>query len=151
MSGKIFHVSIWIATFTILVLITLQGWTGGWSVFYLVWPGSNVSATIVQVTASLAAYHVHMGFGIGVVSILVILLAFLAKSSVYVRLFSILGFGIVVLAALGGFNFVTTAFADRLSLGQMADAFIGAYIAYFLQLFFLNKTPRFPWVHPKTG
>jgi hypothetical protein len=27
----------------------------------------------------------------------------------------------------------------------MMDSFVGAYAAYFLQLFFINRTPRFPW------
>jgi hypothetical protein len=142
---------LWISTIVILVLFTAQGWTGNWATFYLLWPGSNVSDMFLQVTANLAVYHMKMGYAIGAVSILIIIFDFLAKSNIYVKVFSILGLIITAVAALGGYLFVSSSFEDRLSLGQMADAFIGAFIAYFLMLFFMNKVPRFPWSRAKSS
>jgi hypothetical protein len=151
MLQKVCRGILWISTIVVVILIAAQGWTGNWTVFYLLWPGSNVSSTFMLVTAKMAIYHERVGFAIGAISILIIIFAFLSKSNLYVRVFAILGFGITVLAVMGGFMFVNSSLQDRLSLGQMADSFLGVFAAYFLMLFFLNKTPRFPWSRGKAG
>jgi hypothetical protein len=134
---------LWISTILVLVICALQGWSGGWSTFYLVWPGSEVSTSFQFFTAKLAMYHMKMGYAIGIISVLIVIFAFLSKSNLYIRIFSILGLVVTAVAALGGYLFVTTYFADRLALGQMADASIGAFALYFILLFLLNRTPRF--------
>lgn len=136
---------LWISTILVLVLIALQDWSGGWATFYLVWPGSEVSSAFQFFTAKLAIYHMKMGYAIGLVSVLIVIFAFLAKSNLYIRIFSILGLVVTAVAALGGYLYVTTYFKDRLALGQMADASIGAFALYFVSLFLMNRTPRFPW------
>jgi hypothetical protein len=95
--------------------------------------------------AKLAIYHRYAGYTIGGISILILFFVFLSKQHILVRTFAIVGFIMTVLAALGGVLYVNSAFQDRLSLGQMSDAFIGVFGAYFIQLFFMNKMPKFPW------
>jgi hypothetical protein len=145
MLQRVCRKGLWISAILVIVLIIAQGWTGNWSVFYLLWPGSNVTSMFLQITAQMAVYHMRMGFAIGAISVLILIFSFLAKSNLYVRILAILGFVITVLAVIGGFLFVTSSLQDRLSLGQMADSFLGVLAADFLILFFLNKVPRFPW------
>jgi hypothetical protein len=138
-----------ISTIAILILFIAQGWSGNWASFYLIWPGSNPGATFLQVVSWLDLYHIKTGFAIGGLAVLVVVLAFISRSNLYIRIFAILGLVITVLAVTGGFIFVNSAYQDRLSLGQMADSFIGAFTAYFLMLFFMFYNPRFPWSRKK--
>lgn len=135
----------WASTGVILALLTLQGLSGNWITYFLVLPGgpAGLSKVFIGGLVSLALYHRVMGFIIGFLSILILILAFVRRWSNYVRLFAVIGFIITALAAMGGYLFVKSGFEDRWPLGQMSDAFIGAYAAYFIQLFFMNKTPTF--------
>jgi hypothetical protein len=148
MSEKSEHnlsIALWVSTIVMLVLVTLQGFSGNWLSFFLILPGgtSTFGADFIPILVKLGYYHRYTGFAITLISILVIVFAFLKKSSVYVRVFAVLGFVLTVVAAYGGYLFFTSQYQDRLALGQMADAFVGAYAAYFLQLFFMNRTPAF--------
>jgi len=145
MLQKVYLRGLWISAILFIVLCAVQGWSGNWSVFYFVWPGSNSGIAFTRFVAGLASYHMKMGYGIGVVSILIVAFAFLSKSNLYVRIFAVLGLVLTAVAALGGYVYVHSSFQDRLSLGQMADSFIAALTAYFIMLIFLNRTPRFPW------
>jgi hypothetical protein len=139
---------LWIATISILAILSVQGLSGNWITFFLVWPGgpqAGLGLPFALAMAGLAQYHIVMGLTMGVLSIVIVVFAFMHKSSVYVRVFSVLGLVITASAAIGGILYVTSGFQDRWSLGQMADSFVGAYAAYFLQFFFMNRTPRFPW------
>lgn len=151
MMQKVSKTGLWVSTIVIIILIAVQGFSGSWCAFYLMWPGSNVGATFLHVVTGLAAYHRKMGFALGGISILIIIFAFLAKTSIYVRILAVLGLAAGIVAGVGGYLYVHSAFADRLSLGQMADSFIGMFAAYFLQLFFMNKVPRFPWSREKSA
>jgi hypothetical protein len=113
--------------------------------YFLILPGGSpaFSQAFILGLVKLALYHRIMGFAITALSILVLVFAFLKKSSIYVRVFAVLGFILTAVAALGGYLFFISQFQDRLALGQMADAFIGVEAAYFLQLFFMNRTPGF--------
>jgi hypothetical protein len=106
---------------------------------------ANLSQSFIDALAKLAIYHKVAGFVVGGISILVLIFAFIRRSSIYVRIFAVLGFIITLIAGIGGFLFVKSGFQDRWALGQMSDSFVGAYAAYFLQVFFMNKTPRFLW------
>jgi hypothetical protein len=139
--------ALWICTLAVLAILTVQGFSGNWITLFLILPGgsANLGDAFIQAMAGLASYHVYMGFAIGVFSILEVTLAFISRSSIYVRILAVLGLAITFSAALGGYLFVSSGYRDRWPLGQMMDSFIGAYVAYFLQLFFMNRTPRFPW------
>jgi hypothetical protein len=144
---RIFSMALWISTLAILVVMSIQALSGNWITYFLILPGApaNLSQSFIGALVTLAIYHKLMGFVIGGISILVLIFAFIRRSSIYVRIFAALGFIITVSAGIGGFLFVKSGFQDRFALGQMADSFVGAYAAYFLQLFFMNKSPRFPW------
>jgi hypothetical protein len=144
MLQKISRTGLWVSTIVILALLAAQGISGNWSAFYLAWPGSNLSEMLIQITARLAAYHVKMGIAIGVITVVIIIFAFLAKSSLYVRVFAILGLVVTASAIMGAFLFVGSGLMDRLSLGQMADSFVGAFAAYFLLLLFASRLPKLP-------
>jgi hypothetical protein len=142
---------LWISTILILILVAVQGVSGNWTVFYLLWPGYTAGETFLRIVVWLSLFHIKTGFAIGAISILVIIFAFLSKSNWYVRIFSLLGLAVTISAAMGGYLFVTTAFQDRLSLGQMADSFVAVFAAYFLMFFFMNKVPHWPWLRAKEG
>lgn len=139
--------ALWISTLAILVVVSIQALSGNWITFFLILPGgpANLSQSFIDTLVKVAIYHKLMGIVIGGISILILIFAFVRRSSIYVRIFAVLGFIIIVSAGIGGFLFVKSGFQDRWPLGQMADSFVGAYAAYFLQLFLMNKTPRFPW------
>lgn len=140
-------IALWVSTIVLLLLLSLQALSGNWVTFFLILPGgpTNISQSFIGALAKLAIYHKLMGFVMGGISILVLIFAFICRSSIYVRIFAVLGFIITISAGIGGFLFVKSGFQDRWALGQMADSFVGEYAAYFLQLFFMNKTPNFPW------
>jgi len=144
---RILSMALWISTLAILAILSVQTLSGNWITYFLILPGgpATLSQSFIEGLVKLAIYHKIMGFIIGGISIFVLIFAFIRRSSIYVRIFAVLGFIITASAGIGGFLFVKSGFQDRFALGQMADSFVGAYAAYFLQLFFMNKTPRFPW------
>ncbi|MGD0355294.1 MAG: hypothetical protein ABSB31_07630 [Dehalococcoidia bacterium] len=145
---KVSSRGLWISTLAVLVLMSVQAWSGNWITFFLILPGgpSNLSDQFLLAMKDFATYHAILGFVIGFGSIIVLIFAFVHKSSIYVRIFAILGLIITASTAMGGILFQQSGFQDRWPLGQMADSFVGAYAAYFLQLFFMNRTPDFPWI-----
>jgi hypothetical protein len=147
-SQRISWRGLWISTLAILAVVSVQGLSGNWITFYFVWPGGpqdGLGLAFARAMAGLAAYHSVMGFIIGAIALVILILAFASRSSIYVRILAVLGFLLTASAAMGGILYTTSVFQDRWSLGQMADSFVGVFVAYFLQLFFMNKTPRFPW------
>ena len=150
MFRKVCMWGLWISTIVVLLLAALQGLSGHWIAFFLLWPGGpSLGHAFLQAMVALSAYHRGAGFAIGAISILILFFAFFSKSTIYVRVFAIVGLVMTVVTAAGGFLYVTSGLKDRWSLGQMADGFVGVFGAYFIQLFFMNKTPRFPWHRSK--
>jgi hypothetical protein len=142
MLQKVSHKGLWISTIVILLVAALQGLSGHWVAFFLLWPGGPpFGQTFIQVLVGLSNYHIKAGFAVGIISVLVVFFSFFSKSNVIVRIFSIVAFVIIILAVLGGVLYVYSGFKDRFSLGQMADAFVGVFAAYFIQLLFMFRTP----------
>ena len=137
---------LWVSTILILLTSALQGLSGHWILFFAVWPGGpNPGPAFVQAMTTLTHYHIYAGFATGWLAVFVLVFAFIAKTNKYVRIFAVVGFILTVIAASGGVLYVRSGLQDRWSVGQMADAFVGVFGAYFIQLFFMNKIPRFPW------
>jgi len=144
--NKFLQRALWITTILIILISALQGLSGNWITFFLFWPGGPAFGDVfTQAMVSLAAYHTIMGFAVGALSILIIFLAFYSKSSIYVKTISIIGLVMTALAATGGMLYVNSGLQDRMALGQMADAFVGMIGIYLIQIFFMNRTPVFPW------
>jgi hypothetical protein len=147
---KFYLWGLWISTILALLIAALQVLSGHWVSFFLLWPGGpSLGIIFIRGLMALAIYHRIAGFAIGGLSILILLFAFFSRSSIWVRSFAIMGLVMTALAASGGILYITSSLMDRLSLGQMADAAIGVFGAYFIQLFFMNKTPRLPWQQAK--
>jgi hypothetical protein len=145
---------LWISTIAVVLVAALQGLSGHWITFYLIWPGGPTlgpEPDFIRAMISLSSFHKVAGFVTGGLSVLITCLVFFSRTSVYVRAFAVVGLVMTALAVIGGVVYVTTGFLDRWSLGQMADASVGVSGAYFIQLFFMNKTPRFPWAEGKPG
>jgi uncharacterized membrane protein len=141
---------LWVSTIIIVLLAALQALSGHWVIYFFLWPGGpSYGSAFVQAMVSLASYHRMAGFTVGALSIVVLFFAFASKPSIYVRIFAVVGFIMVALAASGGILYVTSGLQDRMGLGRMADAFVGVLGAYLIQLFFMNRTPAFPWTRLK--
>jgi hypothetical protein len=146
MIEKIYRVGLWVSTLIIIIISAVQGLSGNWITLYLFWPGGPGTAPqFMRAMLDLSSYHRYAGFTIGGLSIVVLVFALLSRSSIYVRIFAVLGLVMTGLAASGGVLYVTSTFTDRWSLGQMVDAFVGLFGVYLIQLFFMNRTPNFPW------
>jgi len=148
MFNKVCRWGLWISTIIILLLSAVQALSGNWITYFLFLPGaSSFGNAFLRAMVSLASYHRFAGFAIGGLSVLVLFFAFFSKSSIWVRIFAVVGFIMMALAAAGGVLYVTSGHGDQMALGQMSDAFVGVFGAYFIQLFFMNGTPSLPWRH----
>lgn len=145
MSRNTFLWGLWVCTGAILVTSAYQALSGHWISFFLFWPGFESLQKYASLLDTLASLHKVLGLVTALLSIPVLVFAFFSKSKALVRIFAVVGFAMVLLAALGGYRYVTSAFKDRWSLGQMADAFVGVFGAYFIQLVFMTIGSRFPW------
>jgi hypothetical protein len=144
-------IGLWASTIIILLLSGLQGFTGNWIVIFILWAGGpTLGAALTRILATMPNYHILAGFIIGIISILALIFAFFSRTHILVRVFAVIGFITVTLAVWGGFLYVTSEFQDRLSLGQMADAFVGVFAAYFLLFVFLYRTSGFSFGKIKT-
>ena len=149
MLQRICRWGLWISTILVLILAAVQGVSGNWTVFYLLWPGYNAGDIFLRVVVWLSIFHIKLGFAIGAVSIflLIIIFAFLSKSNWWVRIFRVVGQGVTSSAAMGLVFLCTTA-SNRSSVGRWRTALLSALqAADLLTLFFMNKAPRWPWRH----
>ncbi|HTY82462.1 MAG TPA: hypothetical protein VMB24_06730 [Dehalococcoidales bacterium] len=151
MMNRIYRWALWITTIIIVLLAAIQALSGDWVTYFLLWPGGpSYGNSFVQAMVQLASYHKYAGFAVGTLSILALIFAFTSKRNNWVKAFSVVGFIMTALAASGGVLYVRSGFGDRMALGQMSDAFVGVFGAYFIQLFFMNGVPRISWLnHPK--
>ena len=145
MGRNAFLWGLWVSTGAVLVTSAYQALSGHWISFFLFWPGFEFLQKYAAFLDTLASLHRVLGLVTGLLSIPVLVFAFLSRSKAFVRIFAVVGFVMVIVAALGGYRYVTSAFKDRWSLGQMADAFVGVFGAYFIQLVFMTIGSRFPW------
>ena len=139
MSQKTYVTALWVSTIAILATSAFQALSGHWVSFFLFWPGFQSLDRYLGFLNTLASMHRAIGFATAGLSLVVLLFAVLSKPRMAVRLFAVLGLAMVALAAIGGYLYVTSVFKDRWSLGQMADAFVGVFGAYFLQVLFMAR------------
>ena len=69
-------------------------------------------------------------------AVAVLVLSFSWSMSRGVRIWSVVGLLSMLSAALGGFLFLRSGFADGGSSAQMGGSFIGAFASYFLVLYY---------------
>ena len=136
---------LWVLVPAILAISVYQPLSGHWVAFFLLWPGFPSMEQLGGLLAALASVHRVLGFVTGALSVPILAFGFFSGPSRWVRVFAVVGFVMVFITVLGGYIYVTSVFKDRWSLGQMADASVGVFGAYFLQLIFMARGPQFPW------
>jgi hypothetical protein len=128
-----------------LVLLTAQGWVGDRVNLFVtppnpVPPPSSVGGLLHAVDSVrspfLLLWHTFEGLVLVVLSAAVLVLSFTWSQSRWVRIWSVLGLAAVVSAAVGGYLFVKSGFADDGGSAQMGGSFIGSYACYFLALYY---------------
>ena len=125
-----------------LILLTIQGWTGDFANLFATFPTGSVGASwggfwqAVGAAGDVVAYHVVEATALLVLSVVVLVLAIRHKTG---RLFAILGLTAVLSAAVGGVLFVLSGYQADPNSAQMGGSFIGAYASYFLALYSSKK------------
>jgi hypothetical protein len=130
-----------VSVIIVLIILTVQGWTGDFSNLFAVFPISVTASMngLFQAlfnAGALVAFHALEGLVLVAFSIVILALSFTISKSKNVRIFAILGFGSVISAAIGGTLFVLSSFQNNANSAQMGGSFIGAYAFYFLILYF---------------
>jgi hypothetical protein len=131
-------------TISILIVLTVQSWTGDFVNLFAIFPTGSVSHTFTGLTKALASAgrievsHAILGTVLLVIAIAILVVVFRFAVNKGVRIWAVLGFLAVCSAAYGGASFVLSGFQNNGSSAQMGGSFIGAYASYFLVLY-LNK------------
>jgi heme A synthase len=130
-----------------LVILSLQAWTGDTvNIFYA--PSSGVTPppysisgffSAVQSIGSLLIWHALEGILLLILAVALFALSFVWSKSRGVRIASGLGLFFVVLAAIGGFDFVMGGFANGGDSAQMSTGFLGSYALYFIALYYARS------------
>jgi len=128
----------------ILVILTIQGWLGdAVNIFVAPTTGSTPPpfsmAGFFQAVDSLGfplIYHAFQGIVLFALAVFSLALSFRWSRSRSVRICTILATFFVFSAALGGFLFVLSGFANGGNSAQMGVSFIGAYAFYFMALYY---------------
>lgn len=137
----------------ILVLLAVQGWFGDTVNIFISpargtappssSPGGLVHALASLPTPFLPLYHAFAGLALVLLALVVLVLSFAWSRSRGVRAWSVVGFLSMLSAALGGYQFVRSGFADGGSSAQMGGSFIATLSSYFLVLY-CTKTQAMP-------
>jgi heme A synthase len=130
-----------------LIILTVQGWSGGTvNIFYA--PATGVTPppytlagflSEVQSIGGLLIWHASEGIFLFFLAVAVFALSFVWSKSRAVRITSGLGLLFVLFAALGGFEFVMSGFANGGNSAQMDGSFIGSYAFYFITLYYARS------------
>ena len=133
-------------TVAIVVILLVQGWFGDFVTVFVapstgVTPPEVTPAGLLHALAKLPTplfplWHASQGLLLVLLAITVLILAFAWSHSRGVRAWSVVGLLATLSAALGGFLFVKSGFADGGSSMQMGGSYLGALASYFLVLYF---------------
>ena len=128
-----------------LLVLAVQGWFGDTVTIFITpangiappdpSPGGLLHALEVLPSPLLPMWHTVEGIALVPLAAAVLVLSFAGSRSRGVRTWSVVGLLSVVSAALGGYLFVRSAFADGGRSAQMGGSFIGAFASYFLVLY----------------
>ena len=129
-----------------LVVLTAQGWFGDTANIFLM-PANGVTPPAQSLSGFLGAiqsiqppfvlvWHTFEGIALVILAIIVFVLSLLWSLSRGVRVWSGLGLLSMLSAALGGYRFVLSGFADGANSAAMGGSFILAYACFFLTLYY---------------
>jgi hypothetical protein len=129
-----------------LVILAVQGWFGDFVTVFVapasgitappVTPGGLIHELQILPTPFFPLWHAFEGMALVILSITIAVLAFAWSRSRGVRAWALVGLVAVSSAALGGFLFLKSGFADGGSSMQMGGSFIVAFASYFLTLYY---------------
>jgi hypothetical protein len=130
----------------VLVVLAAQGWSGDTVNIFITpsggttpppdTPGGMIQALQGLETPFFAMWHAFQGLALVLLAVFVLVLAFAWSRSRGVRAWAVVGLLSVLSAALGGYLFVRSGFADGASSAQMGGSYIGALASYFLVLYY---------------
>jgi len=125
-----------------LVVLAVQGWFGDTVTIFLtpasgiarpsITPGGLLHELQLLPSPFFPIWHAFQGVALVLMAVAVLVLSFAWSRSTGVRVWSVVGLLGVLSAALGGYQFVTSGYADGGSSAQMGGSFIGAFASYFL-------------------
>jgi hypothetical protein len=129
-----------------LVILAVQGWFGDFVTIFIT-PANGITPPLpspngivheLQMLPSpfFPIWHTFEGLALLPLAVAVLVLSFTWSRSRGVRIWSVIGLLAVLSAALGGYTFVRSGFADGGSSAQMGGSFIGAFASYFLVLYY---------------
>jgi hypothetical protein len=122
----------------VIVLLTVQGWTGDFANLFATFPSGSVLFSVtpflgaVEGAGILVAYHAIEAILLLALAVVVLALSVRRRTG---RLFAILGLSSIISAAVGGVLFVLSGYTNNANSAQMGGSFIGAYAFYFLVLY----------------
>ena len=129
-----------------LVILAVQGWFGDFVTVFVapasgmtppsVTPSGLIHELQLLPTPFFPLWHAFEGMALVVLAITIAVLAFAWSRSRGVRAWAVVGLAAVISAALGGFLFLKSGYADGGSSMQMGGSFIGAFASYFLTLYY---------------
>jgi hypothetical protein len=130
----------------VLVLLAAQGWFGDTVSIFITpsggttpppdTPGGLIQALQGMKTPIFPMWHAFQGLALALLAVIVLVLAFAWTRSRGVRVWAVVGLLSMLSAALGGYLFVRSGFADGASSAQMGGSFIAAFTSYFLVLYY---------------
>ncbi|HEV7215944.1 MAG TPA: hypothetical protein VGP33_12580 [Chloroflexota bacterium] len=129
-----------------LVVLTAQGWFGDTANIFLM-PANGVTPPAQTLSGFLGAvqsikppfiliWHTFEGIALVILAIAVFVTSLFLPSSRGVRIWSGLGLLAMLSAALGGYRFVLSGFADGANSAAMGGSYILAYACFFLTLYY---------------
>jgi hypothetical protein len=129
-----------------LVVLAVQGWFGD-TVTIFITPANGIAPPPpspngllheLQVLQSpfFPMWHAFEGLALVLLAVAVLVLSLTWSRSRGVRIWSVAGLLSMLSAAVGGYLFVRSGFADGGSSAQMGGSFIGAFASYFLVLYY---------------
>lgn len=127
-----------------LVILAIQGWFGDTVNLFVVSPNPVTPPPfsfagfiqLVQSSGVILEWHSFEGILLMALSIAVLALSFKWSRAKSVRISAILGTFMIFSAALGGYLFVLSGFANGGNSAQMGGSFIGAFAFYFIALYY---------------
>jgi hypothetical protein len=122
----------------ILIILTVQGWTGDFVNLFAVFQNGIVNQSLGGIITALesggylALFHAFEGLAVVILALIAVFLSFMKRKA---RLFTVLGTASAISAMIGGLLFVLSDFQNNAYSAQMGGSFIGAYAFFFLALY----------------
>lgn len=132
-----------ISIILVLILLSLQGWTGDYNNLFAVFPVGSVHLSLSGLFGALESagffevFHASTGILILALSIFIAILSLRTKR-ISLSIPSILGLAAVASALSGGLLFVFSGFVNNGYSAQMGGSFIGAFALLFVELYYTH-------------